>query len=273
MLVSNLLTEVRMIVAGLQLDIEWEEPEENFRRAAELTERAVAQGARMVALPEMFATGYSVRTLAATVHADATREFLSELARRHRLWVLGGYAEPGDPRPANACSLMAPDGSEALHYRKVHPFSLAREQELFAGGDRIETADVEGVRVTPVICYDLRFPELFRAAADATDLYVVIANWPNRRGPAWRVLMAARAIDGQAWLLGVNRVGEAGGLMHDGDSALVDPMGEVVTTLSKEPGVVVGEVDPDRVREIRERFGFLADRRPEIYPKLGHNNR
>ncbi len=257
-----------MIVAGIQLDIAWEQPEVNFRCARELVERAAAGGARLVALPEMFATGFAVRSETAPAHAGDVRRFLVELAQRHRLWVLGGYAEPGEARPANSCSLIAPDGSEVLHYRKIHPFSLAGEHERFAAGDTIETADVEGVRVTPLICYDLRFPELFRTAASGTDLFVVIANWPERRGHAWRTLLAARAIDGQCWLLGVNRVGEAEGIDHRGDSALVDPMGEVVAALAEAPGLVVGEVDPVRVREVRDRFGFLSDRRPDLYPNL-----
>jgi len=257
-----------MKVAGLQLDIVWEDPPENFRRAAALVERAARQEARLVVLPEMFATGFSVRSAGAAEHAERTLAFLSELARCHDLWVLGGYAEPGDPQPYNACSLVAPDGSESLHYRKVHPFSLARENEFFAGGDDLATCDVEGVRVTPFICYDLRFPELFRATADDTDLFVVIANWPDRRGHAWRILQAARAIDGQAWLLGVNRVGEAEGLLHRGDTSLVDTMGEVVATLKDQQGVVIGDVGPDRVKKIRERFGFLSDRRPDLYKNL-----
>jgi predicted amidohydrolase len=125
------------------------------------------------------------------------------------------------------------------------------------------------VRVTPIICYDLRFPELFRASADATDLFVVLANWPDRRGRAWRVLQTARAIDAQAWLLGVNRVGVAEDLPHRGDTSLIDPMGDVVATLKDQQGVVSGDVNPDRVREIRERFGFLSDRRTDLYPELG----
>jgi predicted amidohydrolase len=261
-----------MIVAGLQLDIAWEDPEANFVRAADLAERAVAGGARMVALPEMFATGFSVRSPAVADHADATRAFMSGLARKHGVWVLGGYAEPTEARPVNSCSLLAPSGDEVLQYRKVHPFTLAGEGKVFDGGDSIHTADVGGVRMTPLICYDLRFPELFRAAALQTDLFVVLANWPDRRNRAWRTLLAARAIDGQAWVLGVNRVGDDGeGFHFRGDTALVDPMGEVVVNLVDQPGAVIGEVDPARVRKVREKLGFLDDRRPDLYAKLERN--
>lgn len=257
-----------MIVAGLQLDIAWEEPAENFRRTEELALQAVDSGAKLLVVPEMFATGFSMRAEAMAAHAPAIRAFLSETAARHDVWIVGGYAEPGDQRPANACSLVAPDGSERLHYRKIHPFSLAHEPEHYEAGEVLQTAEVEEVRVTPVICYDLRFPELFRATAAATDLFVVPANWPERRSHAWRTLLAARAIDDQAWVLGVNRVGEAEGHVHRGDTSLLDPMGDVVSTLAGEPGVVLGEVDATIVRETRERLPFLDDRRPEIYRRF-----
>jgi predicted amidohydrolase len=257
-----------VIVAGLQLDIAWEDPTENFLRAERLTSRAAGAGARLLVLPEMFATGFSMRAEEMAKHAPAIRDFLQETATRLGVWILGGYSEPGVARPTNACSLIAPDGRELLHYRKIHPFTLAHEPEHYEAGESLETAEVEGVRVTPMICYDLRFPELFRAAAATTDLFVVPANWPERRSYAWRTLLAARAIDCQSWVLGVNRVGVAEGYPHRGDTSLLDPWGEVVATLPDEPGIVVGEVDAKSVRTAREHFSFLADRRPDVYRRL-----
>jgi len=257
-----------VIVAGLQLDIVWENPAENFRRTEVLVSEAVDRGARVLALPELFATGFSMRSDAMAAHADEVRAFLAATAVGHGVWVIGGYAEPGVERPANACGIFDPNGDEVLHYRKIHPFSLASEPEHYEAGRDLFTFEIEGVRVTPLICYDLRFPELFRAAATATDLFVVIANWPTRRAHAWRTLLAARAIDDQAWVLGVNRVGEADGHPHRGDTTLLDPWGEVAATLADTPGVVTGNVDAAVVRDARERFSFLDDRRPEVYRRL-----
>ncbi len=257
-----------MIVAGIQFEIAWEDPRENFRRVAPLAQRAAALGAEILALPEMFATGFTMRSEEMAAHANTIHEFMAELARRHGLWVIGGYAEPGEQRPANACSIIAPDGHEVLHYRKIHPFSLAHEPDHYEAGQGLHTVEIHGVRVTPLVCYDLRFPELFRAAAMATDLFVVIANWPAHRGHAWRTLLSARAIDDQAWVLGVNRVGEVNGYPHSGDTSLVDPWGKVVATLADEPGVVTGEVDASVVREARRKFRFLDDRRPDLYRRL-----
>ncbi len=257
-----------VIVGGLQIHIVWETPAENFRRAEKLAERAVDSGARLLVLPEMFATGFSMHAEAMASHATETREFLAGLANRYQVRVIGGFAEPGEQQPANACSVVDPNGREILLYRKIHSFSLADEHEHYEAGNEIATVEIEGVRVTPLICYDLRFPELFRVAASATDLFVVIANWPTRRSHAWRTLLAARAIENQAWVLGVNRVGDAQGYPHRGDTSLVDPWGEVVDALADEEGIVVGEVDAGVVREARERFRFLDDRRPDVYQKL-----
>lgn len=257
-----------MIVAGIQFDIAWEDPTENFGRVAPLIQEAVGEGARLIALPEMFATGFSMQSDEMADHAATIRTFLAGTASAYEVWLVAGYAEHGDKRPANACGVFSPEGDEVLHYRKIHPFSLAREPEHFEAGDTLATVDIEGVRVTPLICYDLRFPELFRATADATDLYVVIANWPTRRAHAWRTLLAARAIDDQAWVLGVNRVGEAEGFAHRGDTSLLDPWGEAVSSLADQPGVVLNEVDAEVVRRAREHFGFLRDRRPDVYRRL-----
>ena len=257
-----------MIVAGLQPDIAWEDPLENFSRATALADRAAAEGARLLVLPEAFATGFSMRSEAMATHAGAVTSFMSELARRLDVWVLGGFVEVGRDRPVNACSLVAPDGHERLHSRKVHPFSLAGEADRYEAGNTVSTTLVEGVRVTPIICYDLRFVELFRPTAEATDCYVVIANWPSKRAHAWRTLLAARAIDCQAFVLGVNRVGDAQGYPHRGDTTLLDPMGETMATLADRPGIVTGEIDPAIVVQTRKHYPFLTDRRPEIYNKV-----
>ncbi len=300
-----------MIVAGLQIDTAWEDPPENLKRADALAARAAGAGARLVALPEMFATGFSMAADRVAAHADTIRDGLAEIARRHSVWAIGGYAEPAgvgnregesvagdglakadhesvyrkqvesepragaapasisfDARPRNACSLFDPAGVERLRYHKIHPFTLAGEDRYYVGGDSLPTADVDGLRVTPLICYDLRFPEPFRAAAERTDLYVVIANWPVARSDAWRTLLRARAIENQAFALGVNRVGEGDGLVYGGDSALIDPFGAALASAAEQAGVVVGEASAEAVEEARARFGFLKDRRAEVYQAL-----
>jgi len=258
-----------MKVAGIQMDLAWEDPERNFQRAREMMAVARDAGARLAVLPEMFATGFSMEAELVAGYAGETRQFLSGLARELDLFILAGYAEPADPRPSNACSIFGPTGGEVLHYRKLHPFSMAGEDERFLAGESLATAELEGIRITALICYDLRFPEPFRAAAADTDLFCVLANWPVPRRHHWSRLLEARAIENQAYVLGVNRVGSGGGLEYSGDSSLRDPMGTELA--GAEPGaeaVVEGEVHPAEVMRIRGRFGFLADRRPATYRHL-----
>ncbi len=260
-----------MIVAGIQMDIAWEDPQKNFQRVNQIVGGIMSgtEPPRLVVLPEMFATGFSMNAEVVSGYASETRDFLSVTASKHSVFVLGGYAEPASPLPANVCSIFSPSGSEILRFRKIHPFSMAEEDQHYVGGESVPTAEVEGVRVTPFICYDLRFPEPFRPAAPDTDLYCVIANWPDKRRSAWSTLLRARAIENQAYVMGVNRVGMGGGLPHAGDTALVDPMGEIVAVASDyEEGVIMGKVDTREVTKVRRHLPFLKDRRPGLYRRL-----
>lgn len=255
-------------VAGLQLDPVWEDPVASFGRAERLLAAAAAQGAALAVLPEMFATGFSMRAAELLGHAAAIRRFLSQAARHHGLWICAGLVMAGRDRPRNAALVVDPDGQERLRYDKIHPFSLAGEPDHYESGGQLATVMIEGLRLTPLICYDLRFPEPFRARSAQTDGYLVIASWPAARREHWRALLRARAIENQAYVLGVNRVGEGDGLIYAGDTMLVDPLGEVVAAAAGQESVVAGLLDAGRVAELRERFGFLADRRPDLYARL-----
>jgi len=177
-------------------------------------------------------------------------------------WVWGSAPElaEGAALPHNVLILAGPNG--VVHrYRKIHPFSYAREHERYAAGDRLVTVDVEGLRVSLFVCYDLRFADEFWGLAPQTDLYVVVANWPESRRHHWRSLLVARAIENQAYVVGVNRVGEGDGLRYMGDSAIVDPLGEVLAGGAGVEALLVAEVERAQVVAVRERFPFLGDRR------------
>ncbi len=261
-----------MKVAGIQFTIAWEDPEENFSRVTPMLEEAARNGSRLIVLPEMFATGFSMNVEAIGAHAPRIHAFLAETSRRLGVTIAGGVVEltrtPEGVRGRNLAVVYGPDGAMRASYQKIHPFSYAREHHYYTGGTRLVQVDVEGVRVLPLVCYDLRFPEVFRARADTTDLILVMANWPSPRRFAWQNLLVARAIENQAYVLGVNAVGEIGKYVYAGDSVLLDPMGERIGGASGGPAIVLGEVDPDRVRATRARFPFLKDRRPEIYHAL-----
>ena len=254
-----------MRVALLQMDLAWEDVLENHRRAQRLLEEARAEGARLAVLPEMFSTGFSMEAERIVQAPGGPSEtFLRGQAARLGLWVIASVPESSGPRPQNMALVVSPEGS-VTRYAKIHPFSYAGEHEHYAPGDRVVTVPIEGVRVTPFVCYDLRFPEPFRAAASETDAYVVVANWPDRRREHWKTLLRARAIENQAYVLGVNRVGDGGGAHYVGDSAAVGPLGETLAEGDERERVLVCEVEPEQVAKLRTRFPALADRRPEAY--------
>lgn len=257
-----------MKVAAIQHDIVWEDPSANFERLAPMIEQAASDGARLVALTEMYATGFSMESDRIAENPDGpSTAFLVDQARAHGVWVGGSLAErtAGHALPTNTLVLAAPDG--AVHrYAKIHPFSYAGEHEHYAAGDEHVTVDVEGVRVSLFVCYDLRFASEFWPLASDTDCYLIVANWPAKRREHWRVLLRARAIENQAYVVGVNRVGTGGSLEYVGDSRIIDPLGEVLTEAPPADGagheaVLVADLDPAHVAETRAQFPFLADRR------------
>lgn len=257
-----------MRVAAVQHDIVWEDPKANFERLGPWVSVAAAAGARLVVLAEMYSTGFSMRTdRTAEAPGGPSTQFLAEQAGRHGLWVCGSIPErpdtdgPGSDKPYNTLVLAGP-GGELHRYRKIHPFTFAGEPDHFAAGNRLVTVDVEGVRVTLFVCYDLRFADEFWATAAGTDCYVVPANWPDARRAHWTALLSARAIENQAYVVGCNRVGDGGRLSYAGDSRVVDPMGEVLAGAAGGETLLLAEVEPATVTASRERFGFLGDRRP-----------
>jgi predicted amidohydrolase len=255
-------------VAALQHDIVWEDPNANFTRLAPMIESAAADGARLIVLTETYSTGFSSRTdhIAEPVDGPSTR-FLAAQASTHGVWLCGSLPErrPGDARPVN-CLVLAGPGGELHRYAKLHPFTHAGEHERFASGDAPVTVDVEGVRCSLFVCYDLRFADDFWPLAPATDCYVVVANWPAARRTHWSILLRARAIENQAYVVGVNRAGSGGGLDYAGDSAVIGPFGEELAVAPDAGDVgpevaLVADVDPAHVADVRARYPFLADRR------------
>lgn len=252
-----------MKIAALQRDIVWEAPETNFERIRPQAKRARDCGAELFVLPEMYSVGFSMEAerIAEPEDGPSTR-FLQELAREHGMWTCGSVPvrPEGEKLPYNTLVFAAPDGS-LERYRKLHPFTYAKEHEHYGAGTRIVTLDIAGVRVTPFICYDLRFADEFWNAAAGTDVYLVVANWPEKRRDAWSALLLARAHENQAYVVGVNRVGHGNGLDYSGDSAIIDPRGELLVTASRRETLLFADIDPGWVSECRAKFPVLRDRR------------
>lgn len=252
-----------MRIAAVQHDIVWEDRDANFERLAPRVAQAVGAGAELVLLSETFSTGFSMTPGIGEPEGGPSSQFLAAQAAEHGVWVGGSCPEIADDAelPYNSFVLAGPDG--VVHrYRKLHPFTHAGEHERFRAGEKPVTVPIGGLRVTPFICYDLRFANVFWQAAPDTDVYLVPANWPSPRRSHWQALLVARAIENQAYVVGCNRVGTAGdGTEHMGDSRIVSPMGELLSTAAAVETLVVADVDPAEVSATRERLRFLPDRR------------
>jgi predicted amidohydrolase len=252
-----------MRIAAVQHDVAWEDGVATRKRLEPLVAAAAAAGSRLIVLTEMFATGFSLEADRIAEPVDGpSSQWLSEQARRHDAWLYGSIAErpAPDEKPRNVGVLAGPDG--ALHrYAKLHPFTYAREDESYDAGEDTVTVTVDGLRVSLFVCYDLRFGDDWWPLAPRTDVYLCCANWPESRRSHWLALLQARAIENQAYVVGVNRVGEGGGLSYAGDSRIFDPLGEMLAGAARTETVLTADVEAGEVTKVRDRFRFLQDRR------------
>jgi predicted amidohydrolase len=226
-----------------------------------MVNRGEVPAGSLLVLPEMFDVGFSMNT-AATDPGDpsASEAFLQTLAVEKKVAVLAGVvARAGNGRLANEAVAFRPDGSELVRYRKCRPYSLAGEHQHYCAGTGHATFEWEGCRIAPFICYDLRFPELFRPAAAEADMMIVIASWPEPRIEHWVRLLQARAIENLAWVLGVNRTGRDPASNYVGRSCLFDPQGNPIFEADARPQALAAEIDPGETRRWREKFPVLGD--------------
>jgi omega-amidase len=251
----------------LQYDIAWEDKPANHERVRVMLGGTDVAPGDLVLLPEMFDTGFSINLEATARDPERSMAFLHAIASETGATVVGGVSILGtDGRGRNRLVVSAPAGETIATYDKIHPFSFGREGERFDGGELVRVFDWvsgnEELRVGLAVCYDLRFPELFRRLVDeGAEAFVVIANWPAPRADHWRALMFARAIENQAFALGVNRTGADPHLEYTGGSLGVDPKGRLIGEASAGEGALTLELAPTLVRRWRSAFPALRDRR------------
>ena len=251
--------------------------EDNLAAAARLIGEAAAAGAELVALPEYFCLmGRAERDKLAVAEpygAGPIQAMLAEAARRHGVWIGGGTLPiaSGDPDYVlNASCVYAPDGSLAARYDKMHLFRYDNGREnydegrVLLAGDEPVTVEADGCRVGLSVCYDLRFPELYRALMDPPcDLLSVPSAFTHTTGQAhWELLLRTRAVENQCYV-----IAPAQGGLHEngrrtwGHSMIVDPWGEILDVLPEGEGVVMAELDPARIAEVRTQLPALMHRR------------
>ena len=263
-----------MTVYGCQLNIAWENKPANFARVqAQLRKRRIAPGS-LIILPEMFATGFSMNTVGISEPIDGpTTAFLRQLATERRSYVLGGLARQAGQYVFNEAICMTPSGECVARYAKLHPFSPGSESDHYSAGHHVTVFPCGKLKVAVFICYDLRFPEAFRAAvAQGAEVMVVIANWPSRRHLHWTALLQARAIENQAYVIGVNRCGRDPKLDYAGGSVVFDPHGNTVAMTGKQESILSAKLDPEMPARWRNEFPVLKDIRPDLIKAIDAQN-
>lgn len=265
-----------MNIVCCQLDIVWENKPANHDKVRALLEKAAPPRGSLVLLPEMFATGFSMNVAAISDGATRdTQDFLARAAADYGVYLLGGLVTTApDGRGRNECAVFSPDGVEVARYSKLHPFSVGGETQHYAAGESITLFNWQGFTVAPFICYDLRFPEIFRAAVRrGANLFTVIASWPATRESHWLTLLKARAIENQAYVAGVNRCGADPHLPYSGRSIILDPRGEVIAEAGSEERPISAHLDLPALLNYRREFPALDDMRAETEVKLADAKR
>ncbi|MBT3201611.1 MAG: carbon-nitrogen family hydrolase [Phycisphaerales bacterium] len=250
----------------IQLDIAWNDPQSNCRTIADMLENSNARPGDFAILPEMFSSGFTMDPDTCAEPPDGpTSIFLSETARQFGVYLLAGLASRYGETFRNEAVLFNPDGSPTARYWKTHPFSPAGEGDHYAPGDKAVVAPVGNFQMAPAICYDLRFPELFRSATAAgANLIAVIANWPEKRSDHWTHLLRARAIENQACVVGVNRCGRDPNHRYAGRSIIIDQQGNTLAEAKTDQCVISAPLDIKAVHRWREEFPALGDIRKDL---------
>ncbi|HEY4326771.1 MAG TPA: amidohydrolase [Mucilaginibacter sp.] len=243
----------------LQAYLFWENVDKNLQNiAAKLT--GIREKTDLIVLPEMFNTGFTMdaEKLAEPV-GGKTMKWMHKIATQNKCVITGSIIIKENEKYYNRLIWMRPDGSYE-QYDKRHLFALGKEHEVFTAGDKKLIVDLNGWKICPMICYDLRFPVWLRNVNSEYDLLLFVANWPERRISHWRALLNARAIENQAYVVGVNRIGHDGNeVYHSGDSTCVDPNGNVLYHKKDEEDRYTLTVLANEVSKTRRAMPFLKD--------------
>jgi predicted amidohydrolase len=259
----------RIKVALGQMDIHLGDVQTNRRTMEHMVTQAAAGGAQLIVLPELWSTGYDLAD--AERHAvPSTMGIFAEvaaLARQQGIAIAGSLlSRLENGKVGNTAVYFEQDGRSLGHYSKIHLFRLMAEDQYLGAGDRLAFVEAGGTRFGLAICYDLRFPEMFRRyALGGAEAVILPSEWPHPRLNHWIALLQARAIENQMFLLACNRVGTSEGTHFFGHSCIVDPWGEFVVQADEQEGVWFGEIDLTQVADVRKKIPVFEDRRPELY--------
>ena len=246
-----------LAVSLVQCELAWENPEQNRQQISALLEN-LQTPSDLIVLPEMFTTGFSMEAVKnAEPPGGPTESWMRELAKKRQCALTGSLAVRVGDSVFNRLFFVTP--SETWHYDKRHLFRMAGEHKRYQGGEQRVIVRWCGWRINLQVCYDLRFP-VFSRNCDDYDLLLYVANWPAKRSNHWRQLLIARAIENQACVVGVNRVGDdANGIAYSGDSLAIAGDGKIITDMGNKRSVAQIELDMDQLKQYRDKFPCHLD--------------
>jgi len=261
-------------VSQIQLDIEYKNPFRNREKIEKLIKEASKNDPDIIVFPETFTTGYSEEIFHnidkySEYEDGETITLLKRLASKYKVWlVAGSIIEKDNGGTYNTIFLIDRDGNIAGKYRKMHLYSAMDEDAAFKNGKLMPVFETEFGKIALMTCYDIRFVELSRSyALKGAEAIIIVSNFPNPKLNHWRVLLQARAIENQIYIIACNRVGSAGKSSYFGHSLIIDPWGEIVNEGDDRETIIFGDIDFERVKEIRKIIPMYYDRQPESYPE------
>lgn len=266
---QRITVDMKIKVSIGQMDIVRGDEAANLAVVADMTAEAARRGSDLVVFPELWSTGYDLKR--AEGYATAVDEGIfarvSELAKEHEIAVVGSQlSQMGDGEFGNTAVYFDRNGNNLGAYHKVHLFGGMAEDAYLSGGDSLTTVETAWGKVGLAICYDLRFPELFRAYALAgVEAVILVAQWPRPRVAHWRTLLRARAIENQMFIFACNRVGKTQTAEFFGHSCILDPCGEAILEAGEQADLFTATVDLSLLPDVRSRMPVFDDRRPDAY--------
>lgn len=258
---------MKVTISLAQTNIQLGLPERNLELASSAILEAASRGSQLVLLPELWSTGYDLEN--GSVHAQNNIHLLEKLqylSTQHSLYIGGSFLLSDKDLVYNTFVLLSPAGERTI-YRKIHLFRLMNENRWLQPGDRLAQAALPFGQCGLSICYDLRFPEIFRCyALGGAQILLLAAEWPLARVEHWKTLTRARAIENQVFVAAVNSVGVTGPETFGGSSVILSPSGEALAEAdASQETLLTTEIDLDDVAKIRSQIPIFEDRRPDIY--------
>lgn len=257
----------KLSISLAQMQIALGDVKRNTAQMVSMAAEAARRGSHMVVLPELWSTGYaleSAKELASELNGGTFAE-MGTAAQQNKISVVGSVLEKRGVTVSNSSAFFAPNGRMLGVYRKLHLFRLMNEDQWLQPGSSPLALDLPWGNTGMAICYDLRFPELFRRyAVEGAKMMVIAAEWPLVRVEHWRALLVARAIENQCYVVATNAAGETGEEVFGGHSMIVDPWGKIIVEGGETPMMLTADIEMDVVDEVRRRIPVFADRRDDI---------